>query len=267
MSKLEKALYELNSLEEASRQHSALHAVDARAKLAVTLLYLVSLLSLPPEDLTRVILFFLYPIIACSMAGIGYTTIFKRSLIVLPFVFFIGIFNPILDRQVAFRIGGTAITAGWISFVSILLRGMLSAQAVFLLIYSTGFYNLCRGMRNLGIPSLLTTQLLFVYRYLFVLLQEALNMHRARVSRSFGRTSYPVKMWGTFIGQLLVRAVERSQRIHRAMLSRGFSGSIPGSYPSPWRGKDTLYIAVWGVLILSLRLFRHFPHALPVFHP
>nr|WP_302829826.1 cobalt ECF transporter T component CbiQ [uncultured Bacteroides sp.] len=267
MSKIEKALYELNSMEQASQLRSPLHALDSRVKLIVTFLYLICMLSLPLKDLSRLILFCLYPIITCAMAGIGYGTIFKRSLIVLPFVFFIGIFNPILDRQVVFSVGNVNITAGWISFISILLRGILSAQAVFLLIYSTGFYNVCRGMQHLGIPALLTTQLLFVYRYIFVLLQEALNMHRARVSRSFGRKSYPFKMWGIFIGQLLIRTVERSQRIHRAMLSRGFSGSIKSNFHPRWRVNETFYLTVWGILFIGLRVFHSISFLSISFHP
>lgn len=254
MSKLEKAIDELNRMERTVEQCSPLHTLDARAKLLVTLLFLLIVLSLPLTDLSTLILFIVYPVVSCAMAGIPYSTIFKRSLIVLPFVLFIGIFNPILDRQVVFNLGGVGITSGWITFVSILIRGLVSVQAVFVLIFTTGFYNLCRGMGHLGIPSLLITQLLFVYRYISVLLQEALSMDRAQVARSFGRKSYPVKIWGVFVGQLLIRTIERSERIHRAMLSRGFTGIIEGVSCSRWRFRDTLYLISWTILFLVLRL-------------
>ena len=149
MSKLEKAIYELNRMEWTAGQSSPLHALDARAKLLVTLLFLVTVLSLPLADLSSLILFIVYPILSCSMAGIRYGNIVKRSLIVLPFILFIGIFNPILDRQVVFYWGSIGITSGWISFFSILIRGLVCVQAVFILILTTGFYNLCSGMRLL----------------------------------------------------------------------------------------------------------------------
>ena len=256
MSKLEQAIYELSRMEQASQQVSPLHALDARAKLLVTLLFLIFVLSLPLGDLSGLILYLIYPIISCSLAGISYGTVFKRSLLVLPFILFIGIFNPILDRQVVFHVGGVGVTAGWISFFSILIRGLVSVQAVFILIFTTGFYNLCRGMRRLGVPSLLATQLLFVYRYIFVLLQEALSMHRARAARSFGRKSYPFRMWGVFIGQLLIRTIERSERIHRAMLSRGFTGNIADNYHTVWRTKDTLYLIIWTCFFFVLRAYH-----------
>ena len=256
MSKLEKVIYELNQIERSSELTSPLHLIDARAKLLVTLLFLIFVLSLSVYSLSGLILFFIYPIVSCSMAGISYGYIFKRSLIVLPFILFIGIFNPILDRQVVFYVGDVGIIAGWISFFSILIRGIVSVQAVFILIYTTGFYHLCRGMNRMGIPSLLTTQLLFVYRYIFVLLQEALSMDRARAARSFGRKSYSFSMWGTFIGQLLIRTIERSERIHRAMLSRGFTGNIEGSLHTKWGVKETFYLVIWTCLFVILRTYH-----------
>lgn len=151
MSKLEKTLYELNLMERAAEQSALLHALDPRAKLLVALLFLIAMLSLPLQNLSGLILFFVYPIISCALARISYGNICKRSLIVLPFVIFVGIFNPVFDRQVVSYLGSIGVTAGWISFFSILLRGLLSVQAVFILIFSTGFYNLCRGMQKLGI--------------------------------------------------------------------------------------------------------------------
>ena len=250
MSKLQKALYELNLMEQASQRLSPLHAIDPRAKLLVTVLFLGFMLSLPLLRLPSLLLFFVYPMVSCSMAGISYSSLFGRSLFVLPFVALIGIFNPFLDRRVVFYAGDVAVSAGWISFVSILLRGLLSVQAVFVLILSTGFYNLCRGMQRMGVPALFATQLLFVHRYIFVLLQEALCMSRARDARSFGKKSYPFRLWGTFVGQLLLRTVDRAERIHRAMLSRGFSGSIPGRFHGCWGWKETIYLLVWTLLFL-----------------
>lgn len=242
-------------MEQASEQSSPLHLLDPRVKLIVTLLFVIFVLSLPLEDLPCLILFFIYPIVSCASAGIAYGGVFKRSLIVLPFIVFIGVFNPLIHRQVVFCIGGVGITSGWISFISILIRGIISVQAVIILILTTGFYNICRGMGRMGIPSLLTTQLLFVYRYISVLLQEALSMDYARAARSFGKKSYSCKMWGLFIGQLLLRTMERSERIYRAMLSRGFNGSIEGSFHFVWRMRETVYLVVWTSLFVFLKLY------------
>lgn len=253
--KLERVLYKLNSIEQMAKQVD-FDRIEPRAKLGVTLLYLIFLLSLPLSDFSTLLLFGVYPVLSCALAGIRYGLVFKRSLWVLPFVLFIGVFNPIFDRQIVFYVGGIGITSGWISFLSVIVRGLFSVQAVFILILTTGFYNLCRGMQRMGIPVLFTTQVLFVYRYIFVLLQEALCMQRAIAARSFGQKVYPFRLWGIFIGQLLIRTIARSERIHRAMLARGFTGYMKGNYHFLWRRKDNFYLFGWLFFFLVVRLYQ-----------
>ena len=126
-------------------------------------------------------------------------------------------------------------------------------QAVLVLIYSTGFYNICTALQRMGLPTVLTTQLLMVYRYISVLLQESLSMSRARAARGFGRRNFPLKLWGTMVGQLLLRSVERARRVHNAMLARGFNGALPAATPRPLRTADWLYLIGWTAVIALLR--------------
>lgn len=235
MSKLEKVIYQLSSIEQKVGEDKYLHRIDTRAQLLVLLVFLFCMLSLPTGHWQRMTFFLVFPLTLCLQAKIGYLSLFLRSLVILPFVGLIGIFNP------------------WPSFLGILIRGIASVQAVLVFIQVVGFHNLCRGIQYLGVPSLLVAQLLFVYRYLFVLLQEALSMERARQSRSYGRTTYPLRQWGIFTGQLLLRTLDRSERLHQAMLSRGFNGTLPQGEHSPWSFSDTLYLLVWSTLFLLLR--------------
>lgn len=256
--RLQHVLCALDAMERTARMQSPLHRTDARAKLLVTLVFLLTMLSVPLVRLPNLLLFFVFPIITCAMGNMSYGTVFRRSLIVLPFVAFIGVFNLLYDREPVFRIGALVVTAGWVSFFSIILRGLLSVQALLILVNSTGYYRLCRSMQRLGVPSVFTTQLLFVYRYIYVLVEEALAMQRARDARSFGRRSYPLKVWGTLVGQLLIRTFDRAELISRAMLARGFSGRIPADvfeHPA-WKMRDTLFLAVWSSTLVLLRLFH-----------
>lgn len=204
MSQLEKTLNALLAMERIPREASPVHRLDARLKLLVTLGVLTGVLSIPVQRLPWLILSFVYPVAVSAVAGIGYGGLLRRSLLVLPFVALVGIFNP------------------WDSFTGILLRALVSMQAVLLLIQTTGFHRLCLALQGVGVPAVIARQLLFVHRYLAVLLQEALSMERARASRSYGRSSYPLRQWSVLVGQLLLRTLGRSERIHRAMQARGF---------------------------------------------
>ena len=223
MGRLERTLYELNRMEQSTGHTGWLYRLDARVKLVGCLLYLIGILTIPATDLMWLILAFACPIVLCAVAGVAYGGLLRRSLVVLPFVLCIALFNPLLDRRPLFRVGDVMVTEGWVTACALLLRALLTTQMLLLLVRTTGFHRLCRALERLGVPSLLATQLLFVYRYLFVLLQEALAMQRARVARGYGRKGYPLKMWGTFIGRLLLRTVERAERIHRAMVARGYA--------------------------------------------
>lgn len=253
-SRVEQAIVTLNDRQMAAAGWSHISGIDPRALLVVTLFYLVAMLSVPVRSPGMLVWFAAYPIVSASLAHISYGRLFRSSLYVLPLLVFIGIFNPFFDRSVAFMAGSVPVSRGWASFASLIVRGLLSVQALLLLVYVAGFNRLCEAMRRLGMPRVLVAQLLMVYRYLTVLLQEALAMHRARLARGYGRNSYRLSMWGPFVGQLLLRTIERARRIGMAMKSRGFNGSLAVGGLGRWSLADTVYCLVWIPVIALIRL-------------
>lgn len=251
--RLEKAITILNARQMKPDTSSHIGDIDVRALLGVTVIYLVTLLSVPLQRTDIIIWFAVYPIISSPLAHVAYERLFRNSLFVLPLLIFIGIFNPIYDRTIAFSVFGIAVSAGWISFISIVIRGLLATQALLLLILISGFNEICEAMRRMGCPGVIVTQLLMVYRYLSVLLQEALTMQRARMARSYGSSSFKASMWGAFIGQLLLRTIERSRRVNMAMKARGFNGSLSASTMSRWDTTDTVYCMIWIPVFFILR--------------
>ncbi|MDE7346932.1 MAG: cobalt ECF transporter T component CbiQ [Muribaculaceae bacterium] len=252
-SRLEKAITVLNARQMKPAEMSHIGDIDPRALLLVTVVYLVAMLSVPLQRTDMIIWFAAYPIISAPLAHIAYERLFRNSLYVLPILIFIVIFNPIYDRFPAFSIFGITINSGWISFFSIIIRGLLATQALLLLIRVAGFNELCDALRRLGCPGIISTQLLMVYRYLSVLLQEALTMQHARQARSYGKNSFKASMWGPFVGQLLLRTIERSRRINMAMKARGFKGSLSASPDTHWATADTVYCLVWIPVFIALR--------------
>lgn len=253
-SRIEKAIITLNSGQLPAAPDSHIAGIDSRALLIITLLYIAALLSVPIHSPGMLIWFAIYPIVTAPLGHIAYERVFVRSLIVLPLLVAIGIFNPIYDHTVAFTIGGVAVSEGWVSFLSIIIRGLLSVQALLLLIHVAGFNHICDAMRAMHVPAVLVTQILMAYRYMGVLLEEALAMHRARLARGYGRKSYPPSMWGPFVGQLLIRSIERSRRIFTAMQARGFNGSLTVTVAQKWNTADTLYCMIWVAAIGAMRL-------------
>lgn len=250
MPKLDSAILTLNSI--ATRPQDNIAPVS---RLLVTALYLLAVLSVPLQSPQILMWLAVYPVFLAEMTGQGFGRVFVKSLWVVPLLMLIGIFNPVYDTAAAFHIGNVTVSRGWVSLVSLMLRGLLCMQALLLLTGQVGVYGFCDALAKCRCPRILVTQLLFTYRYMLVVLQEAQSMDNARKSRGFGRRSYPIGLWGRMIGQLLVRSYERAMRIHRAMLSRGFDGVMPASSPetaSPARN-SVLYVIIWALVIAALR--------------
>jgi len=254
MTALEKSILTLTALDTPASREERVFAADGRASLIVTLVYLFAVLSVPLTAPVRILWLAVYPIAASTLCGMSFGRLFVRSLCILPFLTLFGIFNPLYDREMI-EIAGVTMTRGWLTFISIIVRGLFTFQALLIFVQGEGFTGMCKAMERLKVPAVMTTQLLMVYRYLMVLLTEALEMKRAREARGFGRKSFTLREWGRFMGQLFIRTVERSERIHRAMLARGFTGSMP-HYQSGggWKISDTVWTAAWTAVILAVRL-------------
>lgn len=256
MAKIEKSLLLLDAVSRGGTEGVA--DIDSRASLLTVVVYLCMMLSVPATHIDLLIWFALFPIIASPLYGLSYSRIFLQSLIVLPLVILIGFFNPIVDRTPVAYFGGVAITRGWLLFIGVVIRGLLSMQVLLILIHSIGFTGMVRAMGRLGVPRFLTTQLLMVFRYIRVLVEEGITMKAARDARSYGNRRLSLRQWGVLTGQLFLRSVERAERIHRAMLSRGFTGEIPSytSCNSRWTPVSTLFLAGWSGVFVFLRLYN-----------
>lgn len=233
--------------------NTGLHRLDARVKIGSFLVYQICVLSWPPQEITGLLPFFLFPVCAIRMAELPLGYLLKRTLWLLPVAVMIGIFNPLVDRMPAGEWLGFPVTHGMISFISIILRCTLSILGAFTLLASTGFAPLCRGLKQLGVPRILITLLAFLYRYAFILMDEFQNMLMAYQARRGGSGSVPLSTWGAMVGQLLLRTFGRAERIYHAVLFRG--GEDPEFISAP--GVITGYGAAGGIIFCALAiLFR-----------
>ena len=248
--------FDIGRLDRLAYGDTWVHRLEPRAKVIATLLYLLAVVSLPKYEVAELVPFFLFPVLLMTLGGIPTRFILKKVLIVSPFALLIGIFNPLLDTRTVAVIAGAPVSAGLLSFFSILLKFALTVSTTLLLIATTSFPGICNAFRRLGVPSLFVSQLLFLYRYLFVLLEEAMRIIRARDMRSFGTRGTDMKVFARLVGILFLRTVDRGERIYEAMLSRGFKGDVPTLKRSRMATADLAFLAA---AIAFLGVFRFFP--------
>ncbi|MBE0617670.1 MAG: cobalt ECF transporter T component CbiQ, partial [Proteobacteria bacterium] len=186
MASIDASFFDVGRLDRLARQDTPVHRLDPRIKLLTTLLFLVSVVSFGKYEISALLPFFLYPVALASAGRIPFGYLSKRLLTVAPFAVLVGIFNPFLDRGTLLHLGELEVSGGWVSFFSIQVRFCLTVGTALVLIAVTSFQGLCAALQRLGVPQVLTVQLLFLYRYLFVLGEEAVRLVRARALRSFG---------------------------------------------------------------------------------
>ena len=179
MNKLGNALYEIHHMDMLAAKDQWVNKIHPLVKLVLTIVFLTVTMSFPKYDLTGLLRMGIYPIVLFIVGEISLSDSIRRLRIVLPLVCFVGLFNPIFDRQVIGYIGTVPLTAGMLSMVTLMIKGIYSVLAAYLLIATTSIEKICYALRLLHIPAILVTQVLLTYRYVTVLLEEANRMTQA----------------------------------------------------------------------------------------
>jgi len=208
-----------------------LHQLDPRVKVIICLGFILTASGLPPGSWLSLAGLLLIALGAAWSSGLGATFALRRSLIALPFAL-AALTLPFTtpgERLLEWPALGLAVSRpGLMRAGSLLLRAWLAVQAAALLLGTTRFRELLWALEGVRVPAVIVSLLGLTYRYLFLLADEVLHMLRGRRARSAGGRGpgmrWQARVAGGMVGALFLRALERSQRVHAAMLSRGYDG-------------------------------------------
>ena len=205
MASIDGALLDFRRMDRLAAGDTALHRLDPRAKVLVTLVFIGTVVSFGKYAVTGMIPLVIFPVVMVSLGNLPPGYIAKKIALLCPFALVVGMFNPLFDRTVLVHLGPIDITGGWVSFTSIIIRAILTVGAALILVGVTGFPAICQALERLGVPQLFAVQLLFLYRYIFVLTEEGARASRARELRSFGKKGLGMASFGSLVGHLLLR--------------------------------------------------------------
>jgi cobalt/nickel transport system permease protein len=231
MGQFHKAGGGIDHLERLGRGDSPVHALHPAAKGIVTLGYIVAVVSVPSDNLSRLVPFLLYPVLAASVSGTPWKPLFARLLSVIPFVLFFGLSNLMLMREPVMLTPMFTVTRGMVFFAAILLKTAFTVFAVLLLIATTPFNEIAECVTAPPAFRVLGLQIILTMRYIATLLDEAEAMWTAYALRAPNTRAIRMKDMGTFMGQLLLRSFDRAERVFCAMKCRGFTGVYRGLSP------------------------------------
>jgi cobalt/nickel transport system permease protein len=210
----------LERFERFSMGSSVLHQLDARAKLIAALVMVIVAILTPIGAWTAFAAEGLVLALVVWLSGIPPRELARRWLTVFVVV---GLLAVLVAPQHPARADhGLLVVAA-----SIVIKNGLALLTVLVLAGVTPFPKLLGGLRKLGVPNLLVSTLQFMDRYRHVLLDELDRMTTARRARTFSRRgSLSWSMLTGLIGQLFLRSFERAERVHGAMLARGWQGTM-----------------------------------------
>ena len=251
MQKISNTIDAFFALDELANRRSGVHAQHPMAKLVVTLVFIVCVISTGRYDAAGLTVYFFYPALLIALGELPFGAVLKRTLPALPFVLFAGLSNIFFERQIA----PVGIPYGVLSCAVLLEKALLTVSAVVILAATTPANELLDQMQRLRLPHIFTTTLMLCFRYLTLLASEARNMTRAYHLRAVKQSGIEMKHIGAFVGQLLLRSIDRAERVYGAMQCRGFDGTFPSSQKSKAMRSSWFFASVVSLLLISLRAF------------
>jgi cobalt/nickel transport system permease protein len=234
-------------------QDSVIHRLDPRAKILAVLIYTVAMISLPRYDAPAPA-WLIFPAVLLLWGGIPLRFVLRKIVLVSPFILTLVVFSYFYDRTPV-RWGEYVVPGGRLTALAITLRFVFCAAALIALVSTTRFPHLLKGFEKLGMPALLVNQLRFLYRYLYLLIDQVMHIRLARRARDAGRGSIRGR-WKSnagLIGVLFTRTYDQAERTYQAMLVRGYDGTIHLAEPLRWRAGDTLFMTASLVYIFMMR--------------
>jgi len=244
-------------------RNSLIHRLDPRIKF-ILVIALILTTAVTRNGNWPVFILLTTAVFSCELLSeLGILFYLKRALLAIPFVLAaLPIVLTSTGQPVAtLPFGLTLTSSGVIRFFSIALKSWISIQAAILLSSTTPFPDILLAMRFVRFPKLLVAIVGLMWRYLFVMADEALRLIRARQSRSGtdpnpayragGSLTWRAKTTGEMAGSLFLRSLERSDRIYMAMVARGYDGDIR-TLPPPDISRENWLMLFLGVVLLAL---------------
>lgn len=260
MSKLRDAIGYLHEIDIESERRRKVSEVSTVSIFLVTFLYLCILVSYDKYDMIGILGMGIY-LIAISIAeDISLLKGLRKTKYIILLLFFVGIANPFIDREVICRINNIPVSGGMISFITLFVKGIFALLACYLMIIRIGMQGLAEAMKKLRIPNVIINTFLLIHRYIIVFMKEIDKMTQAYSMRANGKKGIDIKSWGSFAGLILIRSVDRANEVYKSMLLRGYEEERPVvisniKYSFMY---SLLYLILWIGVFILLRFYNIF---------
>ncbi len=236
---------------------SPVHRLDPRAKILGLVAITLVAVSTPLE---------LWPVFACCAAAlvavaaaarVSPRAIWRRIRFLLPLVLAAAVFLPFVrDGGQTYDLGPLTVhEQGLETFAAVSIKAIIGTISAVLLGATTTFPQVLRGLEAMRAPRLLVLIAAFMYRYLFVIVEETGRMRAALAARAYRpRTALQAGPIGRVATAMFLRTYARGERVYHAMLARGYTGHMPQLTPLALQRADVAFVGLLLVALLPLRV-------------
>ena len=236
---------------------SPIHNLEGRIKLISTVFIII--VCVISKELIVPIIFEIFLLIILKIAKLSYIDSFKRLLLLLPFGGFIIIFQPFIQPgNIIFSYNWIHISDVGLNWGILLLTRMITTLTA-IIIYSstTSLQEMASSFRKLKMPRDLAMILSIMVRFLFLFVDELAAIRKSQKSRNFNIHAknidykWRVKQVEYTIGMMFLKAYEQGERVHKSMISRGFSDTSE-MFNEKKKAEKTDYFYLIVIMILTI---------------
>ncbi len=252
------------SLDRYVNVRSPIHSADARLKCGAAVLFILAVTSLPVASWEFLGAFWAGAWLSALLSRTGLARIARRSFIALPFVLVAvpSIFSIQGRVLQAWELGPVTLTPtheGLMFVATIMLKGWIAITATVVLAATTRYLDIAAALRWYRVPSLLVAVMEMMYRYVFLLGGEVRRMLAARQARSAalpdlrpgGTVTWRAKVAGQMAGSLFIRTLNRGERVHMAMTSRGYDGGATAASMRNLTAGEAVVLAAFTAALIA----------------
>lgn len=234
-------------LDQYSELDSFLHRLDPRVKVIAFTGIILFVVFTPVFSLPPLFSYYALVLILAAFSRVPPRFIIARSAEILPFaaVIALSLFLPRPEH-------------GLTVFAFFLAKAYLAILSMIILVATTPFADLLKAFEKMRCPHLFLMIFSFLYRYLYLVIDEFMMMNQAKESRTMGAAGKPwfkIKTYSNMVGNLLVRSYERGEDVYLAMCARGYEGKIKTLHRFALQRRDYIFLIVVFSCLIAIKTF------------
>ena len=234
--------------------------LDPRTKLLSVLLAIVAIILIPSQGYIQFTAILLWLFFIVLLSHQSFSLYIKNVIKIYPMIFFMTFLLPFTHsniqqiREILYTLGSINIYRdGLIAFIDLNIRSILIFTSSLIFITETPISGLLKTLTFIHIPKWIEAIVIYMQRFIHIIGSEYNRMHLAFSARSFKMSFFAkTKTMANMSTVYFSRLIDRSERLHLAMISRGFNGEIYTRYQLNWRVIDTVVIVFNFILFLML---------------